>query len=290
MARQVKKSPLLGAVSSMIGEASGRLVTSQTQFRHSFELELGVVAADPDQPRRNFNDGDLAGLAATMAEQGQLQPILVRRDAADRRHWVIVAGERRWRAARLLGWTHILAIEHTGDAEVTALIENLQRVDLSPVEEARGLQRLIAEKGWSQDHAAAALGKAKSEVSASLRILSFPSGMLDRVLTSELPLPKNVLVEIARVEDAPQREALLESALTHGITVRGVREARVARLLPENPPPEEASPALRATRAVQRSVGLVRAARLRRGEVPADLLNELARLRDEIDLFLRRND
>ena len=292
MAKQIRKSPILGAVSSMIGEASGRLVTSKTQFRHSFELELTSISPDPEQPRRTFNDTELAGLAGTMLEQGQLQPILVRHDPADRRRWVIVAGERRFRAAQRLGWTHILAIEHTGDAEVTALIENLQRVDLSPVEEARGLQRLITEKGWSQEKVSAALGKLKSEVSGVLRILSMPPELLEKVQTSELSITKSVLMEIARIDDTARRNAVLEAALGGGLTVREEREARLSKQ------PTPAEPALlpdpeigaRAVRAVQRSVGMVNAMRNARAEPSPDLLVELGRLRDEIDLYLRRND
>jgi ParB family chromosome partitioning protein len=278
----------------MIGEASGRLVTSDTKFRHSFELDLEHVAPDPTQPRRIFNDGDLDGLAATMAEQGQLQPILVRRDTVERRRWVIVAGERRFRAALKLGWSHILAIEHTGDAEVTALIENLQRVDLSPVDEARGLQRLINDKGWSQEKVALALGKLKSEVSGVLRILSIPTDLLDKVQTSELSLTKSVLMEIARIDDPQRRAAVLADALRGGMTVREARDARSGKPEPETalvvPPPTLPDLAVRATVAVQRSMNLVRAVRIRPDEVPLELLAELGRLRDEIDLLLQRND
>ncbi len=290
MAKPTRKSPILGAVSSMIGEASGRLISSQTQFRHSFELELDGVAPDPVQPRRNFKDGDLIGLADTMAAQGQLQPILVRRDQTDRRRWIIIAGERRFRAALLLGWTHILAIEHTGDAEVTALIENLQRVDLSPVEEARALQRLIHEKGWSQEKVAAALGKLKSEISGVLRILSIPAELLEKVQTSELSITKSVLMEIARIEDPTRRDAILMTALSNGLTVREVREARAVKPLLELPatlpPDHDVTPGVKAARSVQRSIRLVQAAQNDQSELPADVLEELSRLRDEIDALI----
>lgn len=227
MAKPARKSPILGAVSAMIGEASDTLVTSGGRFRHSFEVDMTTITPDPLQARRHFDPQDIRGLATTMGEQGQLQPILLRRDGAERNRWIIVAGERRWRAAQALSWKQILAIEHVGDPEVTALIENLQRVDLSPVEEARGLQRLISDKGWSQDRAAASLGKSKADVSATLGILTLPSPLLDAVLTSELSLSKHVLVELARVETGPLRDSLVALGQEGKLTVRGVRNARM---------------------------------------------------------------
>jgi ParB family chromosome partitioning protein len=226
MAKPARRSPILGAVSSMIGEASGTLVTAGGRFRHSFEIDVAAVSPDPAQARRHFDEAEIAGLAVTMAEQGQLQPILVRRDPEARGRWIIIAGERRWRAAQRNGWVTILAIEHGGDPEVAALIENLQRIDLSPVEEARALQRLIADKGWSQDRAAAAVGKSKGEVSATLGILTLPEALLDKVLTSELALSKNVLVELARVEGEGTRARLMKLAMEGGLTVRAIRDAR----------------------------------------------------------------
>src|SRR5512134_3244911 len=196
-----RHSPILGAASMMIRDASDTLVTSDSRFRHSFEVALDVIDPDPDQARKQYAPEDIAALANTMAAQGQLQPILLRRHPSDRGKWIIVAGERRWRAAQLNSWPTILAIEHEKDPEVASLVENLQRVDLNPVEEARGVLRLMERKQWTQDQAANVLGKPKSEVSALLRIISLPSDLLDSVLTSELAVPRNVMVELARVGD-----------------------------------------------------------------------------------------
>jgi ParB family chromosome partitioning protein len=226
--RAGRPSPLLETASSLISEASARLVTPASRFRHSFEAPLARIAPDPGQPRKHFAEADIAGLAATMAEHGQLQPVLLRRDPAGGARWILVAGERRWRAARLNGWTSLLAIEVEGDAEVMTILENLQRVDLSPVEEARGLQRLITSKRWSQDHAAAALGRSKAEISATLRILTLPAELLDGVLTSELKLSRNALVELSRA-DGPTRAALLARAREDGLTVRDIRAAGRSR-------------------------------------------------------------
>ncbi|WP_372053263.1 ParB/RepB/Spo0J family partition protein (plasmid) [Tistrella mobilis] len=224
--RRKAPSPILGAVREMIADASDTLVTENSRFKHTFEVAIDKISPDPDQPRKHIDDEAIAELARTMEEHGQLQPILVRRDPADRRHYIIVAGERRYRAARLNGWPTLLAIEHDADPEIAALIENLQRVDLSPVDEARGLARLIEGRGWSQAEAAGVLGKAKSEISGVLRILTLPDDLLDAVLTSELTLPKNVLVELARIETPAVRDRLVALAFEGKLTVRALRAAR----------------------------------------------------------------
>jgi ParB family chromosome partitioning protein len=224
--RTQRPSPILSTSTALIGEASDSLVTRGSRFRHSFEAPVDRIEPHPGQARTQFDQREIEALAATMTEQGQLQPILLSRNPSTKGHWLIVAGERRWRAARHNGWTTILAIEHEGDVEVASLIENLQRVDLTPVEEARGLRRLIGEKGYSQTAAAAPLGKSKAEVSATLRILTLPDEVLDAVLTSELRLAKNALIELARVEDSAARARLIELAHRDGLTVRAIRDAQ----------------------------------------------------------------
>ena len=224
--RAKRPSPVLGAAMALIGEAGNTLVPKESRFRHTFEAPVDQIRPDPEQPRKVFTEVEIAALAATMAEQGQLQPILLRRDPDQRGNYIIVAGERRWRAARLNGWPTLLAIEHEGDAEVAALIENLQRVDLTAVEEARGLDRLIKGKGWTQAQAAEVLGKSKGEVSATLRILTLPQPVLDAVLTSELDIPRNALIEVARIESAAAREQLIELARHGALTIKAIRAAK----------------------------------------------------------------
>jgi ParB family transcriptional regulator, chromosome partitioning protein len=210
----------------IISQASDTLVTNDSRFHHSFEVRLDAIQPDPEQARKQHAPEDVAALASTMAAQGQLQPILLRRHPSERGKWIIVAGERRWRAAQLNSWPTILAIEHEKDPEVASLVENLQRVDLNPVEEARGVRRLMERKQWTQDQAANVLGKPKSEVSALLRILSLPSDLLDSVLTSELAVPRNVMVELARVGDVTIREQLLDLARDGALTIKMIRSAK----------------------------------------------------------------
>lgn len=225
-ARAKRPSPILGAASAMIGQASESLITKASKFKHTFEVNVDALRPDPGQARKVFEDDEIAALARTLEESGQLQPILVRQVEGEPGRWRIVAGERRWRAAKLVGWPAMVAIEHDGDPEVASLLENLQRVDLSPVEEARGVQRLLEDKGWSQGDAATALGKSRSEVSSTLRILSLPAELLDAVLTSKLVLPKTALAELARIAPGPVRDRLIGLAMEGGLTVRAIRAAQ----------------------------------------------------------------
>lgn len=222
-ARLQRPSPVLRTASGMIGMASEMLVTKASRFKHTFEADVATIRPDADQARQVFSDTEIASLAITMEEHGQLQPILLRPADPSKREWVIVAGERRWRAAQLKGWPKILAVEHDGDPEVVSLLENLQRVDLTPVEEARGLQRLIQGKGWSQDQAADVLGKTKSDVSGVLRILTLPRDVLDAVQRSELEVSKSVLMELARIEQPEVQDQLIRFAKEGRLTIRAIR-------------------------------------------------------------------
>ena len=224
-ARNRKPSPVLGAAAVLIEEADSTFVAGTSRFKHSFEAQIEAIDPDPGQARRIFDEEGLRALGQTMQAEGQLQPVLVRRAPGAGRRWILVAGERRWRAARAIGWKAILAIEFDGDPEVASLLENLQRVDLAPREEASALQRLIDGKGWTQLQAAEALGKTKSEISGVLKILSLPDQVLE-VLTSEHPAARNVLIELARLPDGPARRQLIEQARGGRLTVRAVRSGR----------------------------------------------------------------
>jgi ParB family chromosome partitioning protein len=287
MATRKAPSPMLGAAAMLIGTSAATLVRRDERFRHSFEVAVDAIRPDPDQPRRHIDPAALRALADTMASQGQLQPVLVRRDPEEGRRWILVAGERRWRAAQLNEWNTLLAIEHDGDPEVTALIENLQRIDLSPPEEARAIDRLISEKGWTQLHAAEVLGKSKAEVSASLRILTLPAALLDRVLTSELELPRNVLVELARIEDPAAQARLIAMAEQGSLTIQAIRLAKTTGSAAPAAPPAKAATASGLSRKaidrLTRDLGAVR----EQGRALASADHEaLARLRDEIDAVL----
>ena len=145
-----------------------------TPFR---EIELHQIRPNPFQPRKEFKEEDLAQLKASIASSGLLQPVTVRA-AGDQ--FELVAGERRLRAATALGWTTIPAIvkDYDDRALLTlALVENLQRADLNPVEEAEGYSRLIAEFELTQQEVANVVGKDRSTIANSLRLLNLPQGV-----------------------------------------------------------------------------------------------------------------
>ena len=143
-------------------------------------LPLREVEPDPGQPRKTFGDETLAELSASIAEHGLLQPIAVRPKPSG--GYLIVAGERRWRASRMAGLTEVpVIVRDVTDEQAMelALVENLQREDLDPVEEAAGIRELMTRCDLTQEQAARKLGKSRSALANSLRLLSLPETVLE---------------------------------------------------------------------------------------------------------------
>lgn len=202
------------------------------------ELPIGDIDPNREQPRKRFDEESLRQLAASIAHSGVIQPIIVY--PKDGRY-VIVAGERRYRASRLAGLTAIPAIVRSYDRvkqmEV-ALLENIQREDLNPVEEAQAIRRLMDECGLTQEAVSAQLGRSRPAVANLLRILSLPKGMQDKVITGELSAGHARV--LAGVEDAAHRQRLFEQALLNGWSVRQLEQA--AQKAPEKKKREIALP------------------------------------------------
>ena len=151
------------------------------------KLPLHKIEPNPDQPRRDFDPENLEELAESIRTHGVIQPLTVRE--MPNGYYQIIAGERRWRASRLAGLEEIPAVIIEADdkkAMELALIENLQRSDLNPVEEANGYDALIREYGLTQEEAAARVGKSRPAVANALRLLSLCEGVLDKVRSGEL--------------------------------------------------------------------------------------------------------
>lgn len=143
-------------------------------------LPLREIEPDPGQPRKTFDDETLAELSASIAEHGLLQPIAVRPKPSG--GYLIVAGERRWRASRMTGLTEVpVIVKDVTDEQAMelALVENLQREDLDPVEEAAGIRELMTRCDLTQEQAARKLGKSRSALANSLRLLSLPETVLE---------------------------------------------------------------------------------------------------------------
>lgn len=192
------------------------------------ELPLDVIVANPRQPRTVFDPDELASLADSLQTVGFLQPIVVRPQANDR--FEIVAGERRFRAAQLAGLQSVPAIVRlTEDAQLLteALVENLQRVQLNPLEEAAAYQQLLAEFGLTHDDLAARLGRSRAVISNTIRLLKLPDSVQRRLAAGVLSAGHaRALLALA---DQVVQESLAERIVSEELSVRET-EAEVRRL------------------------------------------------------------
>jgi ParB family chromosome partitioning protein len=145
-------------------------------------VPIAEIRANPEQPRRSFEPGELQALADSVRAHGVLAPLICRREDG---YYVLIAGERRLRAAALAGLAEVpVIVRDAHDAGVQlelALVENLQRVDLDPIEAARGYARLSDTYGYTQDEIASRVGKDRSTVANAVRLLKLPEGVLDEL-------------------------------------------------------------------------------------------------------------
>ncbi|HYH37403.1 MAG TPA: ParB/RepB/Spo0J family partition protein [Azospirillum sp.] len=218
---------------AMVGAAFGSmfgLSDPQTEYR---VIDLDRISPNPFQPRRTFDAQALDDLARSIGEQGVLQPILVRPNPALPDRYEIVAGERRWRASELAGKDAIPAMVATvsdADMATQALLENIQREDLTPVEEAFGYRRLLDDRGFSQDELAARIGKSKVYVSRVLKICALDRAILD-ALAAEPGLWQRIsMAQLIEIGSAPSSKAQLAAweAAKAGVGSKALRDAIAA--------------------------------------------------------------
>ena len=182
------------------------------------EINIEKIKAGRFQPRANFNKDKLEELTNSIKTQGVLSPILVRELGLN--DYEVIAGERRLRASKMAGLETIPCLvdqKQDQDALISALIENLQREDLNPVEEAKGLDRLKREFGLTQDEVAASTGKARSTIANSLRILSLPSLVLDMLSKGSIEKGHAKLLATMSPGDA---ESLAKQITKNGLSVK----------------------------------------------------------------------
>src|SRR3954447_2071528 len=183
------------------------------------ELPLDLIKPNPDQPRTRFDAASIASLAASIADAGMVQPLIVR-PLGDGRY-ELTAGERRWRAAREAGIQTVPAIvrdEAEAERLQTALIENMAREDLNPVDEARACAALVEDLGLSKEELARRLGRSRSAISNLIRLLDFPDEALSLLESSELSEGHGRALLAARDNDARRR--LGREAARSGWSVR----------------------------------------------------------------------
>ncbi len=191
---------------------------SNSNQRSVKEIEVLKIKPGRFQPRSNFDQDKLAELTESIKKQGVLSPILVRELGLN--EFEVIAGERRLRSSKMAGLKTIPCLvdqKKDEDALISALIENLQRVDLNPVEEAKGLDRLKREFGLTQDEVASSTGKARSTIANALRILSLPTLVLDMLSSGKIEKGHAKLLASMQPSRA---EEVAKKIIKDGLTVR----------------------------------------------------------------------
>lgn len=215
---------------------------SAEELSSSGKVTLKITDIEPNrnQPRKVFDEAALNELAESIAQNGILQPLLVRPMADG--SYQIVAGERRWRAARKAGLTEVpVYIRALSDEEVAAmtLVENLQRQDLNPIEEAKGLKQLISDYGYTQEQAAEKIGKSRSAVANTLRLLSLPDEVLQ--LVSDGELSAGHARALLSLENPELIKETAKEVISKGLSVRET-EKLVKKLTKQRPIAEKSLP------------------------------------------------
>ncbi|MGQ0814459.1 MAG: ParB/RepB/Spo0J family partition protein [Gemmatimonadota bacterium] len=261
----MKKDRLGRGLGALLGEYGGDRPIEGATAR---ALPITSIAPNPFQPRRDFAEQDLADLVASLRENGLLQPIVVRPSrTGSGADWELVAGERRWRAAMRLGWKEIPATVRDVDDRtllVLALVENLQRAELSALEEAEGFRRLGEEFQLNQQQIAEVVGRDRSTIANSLRLLQLPPSvrqmLADGRLTAGHARALLGLASDRKIAD------LARAAVENGWSVRDV-EAQVQRVRPEKKKARGEKPRESAEKALEEELqaALDVAVKIRRG-------------------------
>lgn len=206
-----------------LGKGLGALLgdfTEESQEKTAYQLlPIYKVEPNPDQPRQDFDEVELQALADSIAEHGVIQPLTVREMSTG--YYQIIAGERRWRAARIANLSEVPAIIVEADdrkVKELALIENLQRQDLNPVEEALGYHSLMEEYGLTQDDAAKRVGKSRPAVANALRLLALPQEILEMLRQGKITAGHARAVLVLKTEKKQLEAAQKIAAL--GLSVR----------------------------------------------------------------------
>jgi ParB family transcriptional regulator, chromosome partitioning protein len=215
-----------------LGRGLAALIPQRGEHPSTLDLPISAISRNPYQPREQFEQSQLEELAASIAEHGVLQPILVSEIPGG---YQLVAGERRLRAAQMAGLERIPALVRSADENAQlawALIENLQRTDLNPLEEAAAYRRLVDEFSLDHDQVAARVGKSRSAVANTLRLLDLAPEVKDALLRGAIT--EGHARAIAGIDDLTQQAAVSMDVESRGLSVRQTEEL-VRRLRKERP-------------------------------------------------------
>lgn len=263
-----------------LGRGLEALLPEVTEASGEGEVEVSRIEPNPFQPRREFREAELAELAASIREHGILQPLVLRRAGAG---YQLVAGERRWRAAKLLGLSRVPAVVRELDDRrmlELALIENLQRADLNPLEEAAAYRRLIDDFQLTQEAVAQAVGKSRPYVANALRLLTLEPEVRQLLARGELSAGHGKV--LLGLPAGPGRRELAARAAARRLSVKETEEA--VRRAGRRPAPRSAGdPEVRAlAEAFMRRLGAPTVIRMGRGrgtvEIAFSDLEDLNRL------------
>lgn len=205
------------------GPAPAAPVSNEPKDGQVAMIQVGQVRGNPNQPRRDFDPVALAELSASIEQDGIIQPIIVRR--AGPNQYEIIAGERRWRAAKAAGLPEIPAIIRSADDNKVlelAIVENVQREDLNPIELAAGFQRMAADLGLSHDEIGDKTGKDRATITNSIRLLQLPEDL--QALVVQKKLSAGHARALLKIEEPELQREIAGRAVAEGWTVRQVEE------------------------------------------------------------------
>ena len=241
VAEEGGRSRLGRGLAALIADSSAQMpATPAPETRDRRRVRHADVRPNPHNPRRNFGDEDLTDLSNSIREKGIIQPIVVRPAPGRAGTYEIIAGERRWRAAGAAGLDEVpVVVVDVDDKEALelAIIENVQRADLNPIEEARGYERLAREFGYSQTALARIIGKSRSHVANMIRLLKLPSSVEAMVVDGSLSAGHaRALLSFDDPEPVARRIVM------RGLNVREVEKLAQARQRPAVSPVDEPKP------------------------------------------------
>ena len=245
--QQAGRRGLGRGLSALLGESDPALAAAPkpeivaAEGLMSREAPIELLRRNPDQPRRSFNEAELDELSNSIREKGVLQPILVRPAPGAAGEFQIVAGERRWRAAQRAGLHTVpILVREFDDLDVLeiGIIENVQRSDLNPLEEAMGYKVLMDRFGRTQDAVALTVGKSRSHVANMLRLLNLPEGVREHLAEGRISTG-----HARAIATAPDPDVLAENIVKHGLSVRQAEQ--MARKSLDRPKSTARGPRLR---------------------------------------------